>query len=383
MAEIRVADPGDAARRPPGSTDVARLAGVSQKTVSRVMNNEPHVSSAVRDRVLAAARELGYRRNNAARALNLGRFQRIGMVSIGTSLYGPSTLLVALERGIRRAGYSLSVVSTLEGQAGGISDAVESLLDQGVDGIVLSEPIDEGEAVSLKDSVPVLSFGAMPGLDGPLVMVTGLDGVKSGRAATEHLLSLGHATVWHVAGPQSWWSARDRASGWRSALVDAGAPQPPIIAGDWSPGSGYAAGVQLARSGGVSAVFVANDDMAIGVLRGLAEAGLRVPNDVSVVGYDDIPAAAYLMPPLTTIRQDFEAVAARGLALLLERIGGPAERHQPADLPVRLVIRDSTAPPAAAVMRPRSAARIGAGSGARASARQPETEVDRTRTDAN
>jgi DNA-binding LacI/PurR family transcriptional regulator len=349
MAEAGSTDAAGAARRPPGSNDVARLAGVSQKTVSRVMNNEPYVSPAVRDRVLAAASELGYRRNTAARALNLGRFHRIGVVCLGSALYGPSTLLVALERAARGTGYSLSVISTVEGRPQAITTAVEALLSQGVDGIVLSEPIDEGEAMRLDADVPVLSFGEMPGLNGPRVTVTGLDGVAAGRVATEHLLSLGHQTVWHVAGPQRWWSAQDRASGWRQTLAAAGRSEPPVLKGDWSPASGYAAGAQLARTPGVTAVFVANDEMAIGTIRALTEAGRRVPEHVSVVGYDDIPTAAYLSPPLTTIRQDFEAVAARSMALLLERIEGSREPGNHEDLPVELVIRGSTAVPHRAV----------------------------------
>lgn len=332
-------------RRPPGGTDVARLAGVSQKTVSRVMNGEPYVSEEVRERVLSAARKLGYRRNTAARALNLGRFHRIGVVSLGSSLFGPSTSLVALERRAREIGYALSVVNTFEGEEGGIMKAVESLLEQGVDGIVLSEPIDEGQVFRIDPDVPVLSLGELPGLDGPRVVITGAAGVGSGLLATEHLLGLGHATVWHVAGPSPWFAARDRTRGWRQALAAAGAPEPPPIEGDWTPASGYRAGRILAANPEVTAVFVANDDMAIGVLRALAEAGRAVPEQVSVVGMDDIPAAGYLSPPLTTIRQDFEAIAAHGLALLVEQIESGAGTAIHDDLPPHLVVRRSTAPP--------------------------------------
>ncbi|MCW6008953.1 LacI family DNA-binding transcriptional regulator [Micromonospora sp. CPCC 205371] len=334
-----------ASRRPPGSTDVARLAGVSQKTVSRVMNGEPYVSEAVRERVLAAARELGYRRNTAARALNLGRFHRIGVVSLGSALYGPSSTLVALERRARETGYALSIVHTLEGQDGSVMAAVDSLLAQGVDGIILSEPIDEGQELRIEPEVPVLSFGPTPGIDGPRVVVTGASGVDAGRVATEHLLALGHATVWHVAGPSHWWAARDRINGWRRALDTAGVAQPPLIEGDWSPASGYTAGRMLATNPEVTAVFVANDEMAIGVLRAFAEAGLDVPGRISVVGMDDIPAAAYLSPPLTTIRQDFEAVAAYGLKLLVDEIESGAAAAPHDELPAHLVVRESTAPP--------------------------------------
>ncbi|MEV4173061.1 LacI family DNA-binding transcriptional regulator [Nonomuraea sp. NPDC049709] len=335
----------EAKRRAPRSTDVARLANVSQKTVSRVLNGEPYVSDEVRGRVLAAARELGYRRNTAARALHLGRFHRVGVVSLGSSLYGPSSLLIALERRAREIGYAFSVVNTLEGEDGGVLRAVETLLEQGVDGIVLSEPIDEGQVLGIDPGVPVLSFGALPGLDGPRVVITGASGVGMGRLATEHLLGLGHATVWHVAGPERWFAARDRARGWREALAGAGIEAPPPPAGDWSPASGYAAGRVLAANPEVTAVFVANDDMAIGVLRALAEAGRAVPEEVSVVGVDDIPSAAYLSPPLTTVRQDFHEIAAYGLDLLVEQMENEPGSATHDDLPAHLVVRRSTAPP--------------------------------------
>ncbi|GAB4002983.1 hypothetical protein GCM10029992_42900 [Glycomyces albus] len=150
-------------RRPPGMHDVARLAGVSQKTVSRVVNKERYVSAAAREKVLAAARELGYRPNTAARALITGRFQRIGVVSLGTALYGPTALLVALERATRAAGFSLIVANTAEGEPDSIQSGVDWLLEQGVDGVVLSEPIDEGQHLRWSSDVPVVSFGHAPG----------------------------------------------------------------------------------------------------------------------------------------------------------------------------------------------------------------------------
>jgi DNA-binding LacI/PurR family transcriptional regulator len=335
----------EARRRAPTSTDVARRAGVSQKTVSRVMNGEPYVSADVRERVLSVARELEYRPNTAARALNLGRFQRIGMVSLGSSLYGPSSLLVALERRARQTSYAFSVVHTFERSPDSIMSAVDSLLGQGVDGIVLSEPIDDGQELRIDPDIPVLSFGRFPGLDGPRMVVTGASGFDAGRVATEHLLGLGHARVWHVAGPGQWPSARDRARGWRHALDAAGIAAPPPIEGEWSPASGYEAGRRLAADPEVTAVFVANDEMAIGLLRAMNEAGRAVPEEVSVVGMDDIPAAAYLSPPLTTIRQDFEAIAAHALDLLVHQIENAPGSATVDDLPAQLVLRRSTTPP--------------------------------------
>ncbi|MBO4257372.1 substrate-binding domain-containing protein [Streptomyces griseorubiginosus] len=330
-------------RRGPGMTEVARAAGVSQKTVSRVVNGEPHVSPEVRDRVLRVIEELDYRPNNAARALLLGRYRRIGVVSLGTALYGPSTLLIALERAMQRAGYSFAVASTLEGQR--VPVAVEALLEQGVDGIILSEPVDDGIPLRISADVPVVSLGEGLEQTGGVSAVVGADGALGARIATEHLLSLGHRTVWHIPGPQDWWAARDRVRGWREALAAAGAPEPPLPeAGDWTPASGYTAGRRLARLPDVTAVFAANDDMAIGALRAFAEAGVSVPDGVSVVGFDDIPAAAYLSPPLTTVRQDFTVVAEHAIEVLVAMIEGRPAPTEPIAPAVELTVRASTAP---------------------------------------
>ncbi|MDX2527288.1 LacI family DNA-binding transcriptional regulator [Streptomyces europaeiscabiei] len=333
----------------PSSTDVARLAGVSQKTVSRVLNDEPYVSADVRRRVTEAAEQLGYRRNNAARALASGRTRSIGVVTLGTALYGPASLLMGVERVVRNTGYALRVVNTVEGDPAGIAGAVDSLLDQGVDGIVISEPIDEaGEngGMAPRAAVPVLVIGAPPFVTAPTVLNVGDGAELMARTATKHLLGLGHTTVHHLAGPQRWYAARDRLEGWRSTLTAQGRDLPEAVRGDWSAASGYAAGRELAENRDVTAVFAANDDMAIGLIRALAEAGRRVPQDVSVVGFDDIPVAAYVTPPLTTVRQLFDAVAQEGLKRLVHAIENPdADPLPPSDPPVDLVVRASTAPP--------------------------------------
>lgn len=336
-------------RRPPGMNDVARLAGVSQKTVSRVVNDERYVSAAAREKVLAAARALGYRPNTAARALITGRFQRIGVVSLGTALYGPTSLLVALERATRAAGFSLVIANTAEGEPDSIQSAIDWLLEQGVDGVVLSEPIDEGQRLRLSSDIPVVSFGHVPGLPESQVVLAHENAVTSGREATEHLLDLGHRRVWHLAGPQRWWTSRERLQGWREAHLDRGVEPPPHLEGDWTPASGYRLGRELAADPEVTAVFCANDDMAIGLGRALAEAGRDIPGDVSVVGFDDIPSAPYLSPPLTTVRQDFEAHAIRGLDLLLRHLeGAPTGASEPSggfELERRLIVRASTSRP--------------------------------------
>ncbi|KQX67328.1 LacI family DNA-binding transcriptional regulator [Streptomyces sp. Root1310] len=332
----------------PRSLDVAQLAGVSQKTVSRVMNGEQYVSDDVRRRVLEAAEELGYRLNHAARALASGRTRSIGVVTLGTALYGPASLLMGVERTVRDTGYALRVVNTLEGDPSGVAGAVDSLLDQGVDGIVISEPIDEvnGAELSVRVDVPVLVLGAPPPFAASRVVTAGLVSHRQARAATEHLLGLGHPTVHHLAGPRRWFAARDRLEGWRATLAAHGRREPPVITGDWSAASGYAAGRRLAADDSVTAVFAANDDMAIGLIRALLEAGRRIPEDISVVGLDDVPVAAYVSPPLTTVRQPFEATAQDGLKRLVHAIENPdADPIPEEDPPVDLVVRASTAPP--------------------------------------
>jgi DNA-binding LacI/PurR family transcriptional regulator len=171
--------------------------------------------------------------------------------------------------------------------------------------------------------------------------------VAGGRLATEHLLAAGHATVWHVAGPEHWFDSEGRVQGWRAALADAGAEEPPLLrARDWSAAAGYEAGRLVSRMPEVTAVFAANDHLALGLFRALAERGRPVPSDVSVVGFDDVPEAAYLFPPLTTVRPDFDAVAQAGLAVLLDALesGTPAQATR--TIPPQLVARASVAAPA-------------------------------------
>jgi DNA-binding LacI/PurR family transcriptional regulator len=338
--------PGPFRSRRPGSTDVARLAGVSQKTVSRVFNNEPYVGEEVRRRVLEAARQLGYRPNLAARALHSGRTHRIGVASLGSAFFGPATLLVALERAARQTGYALSIVNTFEDEQGSLADAVQSLLAQDVDAIVLLEPIDEGAAPLFVD-VPVLTLGQATSVSAPKVLtVAANEGGDPAEEAVRHLLSLGHSTVHHVAGPLRWWAARERIEGWQRVLKEDGRTVPPYIEGDWTAASGYRAGQELVRDPEVTAVFVANDDMAIGVLRALHEAGRRAPQDMSLVGFDDIPPTAYLSPALTTIRPDNVMLATVGLQRLVRYLENPDGPPVPLPTPMhRLIVRESTGEP--------------------------------------
>jgi DNA-binding LacI/PurR family transcriptional regulator len=167
------------------------------------------------------------------------------------------------------------------------------------------------------------------------------------RAATEHLLALGHPTVHHIAGPSAWLAARERQDAWRACLERAGAPVPQVVEGTWSARSGYEAARHLLSQDGprVSAIFAANDSMAIGSLRAVAEAGLRVPDDVCVVGFDDVPEAEFLPVPLSTVRQDFDGMTERAVAELSRAIAGEPVAHQILDDPQLVVRASSTLPP--------------------------------------
>jgi DNA-binding LacI/PurR family transcriptional regulator len=330
--------------RGPAMVDVARLAGVSHQTVSRVLNNHPNVRVETARRVRAAIAELGYRPNRAARALVTGRSQLLGVVALNTTLYGPASLLTAFERAAGNAGFAVSVgsVGNLDRQS--ISAVIERHLDQRVAGIVAIAPVaSAAEAMDgLTAEVPLVTIDGDPQRTTAGVTV---DQAAGARAATQHLLDAGHRTVWHVSGPADWFDSAGRVSGWEATLRDAGAEVPPVLPADWSAASGYRVGQTLARIPEVTAVFAANDHLALGILRALHERGLRVPDDISVVGFDDVPEAGYFIPPLTTVRPDFHAVAERALSLLLLQIeaGTPsAELHT---LAPALVQRGSVARP--------------------------------------
>jgi DNA-binding LacI/PurR family transcriptional regulator len=332
------------AARSPAMTDVARLAGVSHQTVSRVLNDHPNVREQTRLRVRAAIAELGYRPNRAARALVTGRSQLIGIVAQNSTLYGPASLLAAFEQAAAEAGFAVSVGSVGRLDRESIAGAVERHLDQRVAGLVVIAPVKSADD-ALEDmpvGVPLVTIDGDPQRSHTLVTV---DQAAGARAATEHLLAAGHRTVWHISGPAVWYDAAWRIEGWRGALEDAGAEVPPLVTADWSASSGYDAGRMLARMPEVTAVFAANDHQALGLLRAFNEHGRRVPHDVSVVGFDDVPEAAYFIPPLTTVRPDFDAVAQAGLDLLLAQLADEATPPTRVVIAPTLVERSSVAPP--------------------------------------
>ncbi|QRK93712.1 LacI family DNA-binding transcriptional regulator [Saccharopolyspora erythraea] len=328
------------AGRPPSLADVAALAGVSHMTVSRVVNGAGPVRADTRRRVLDAIDHLGYRPNSLARGLATGRSRTLGVVALDSVLYGPASTLFGVENAAREAGYGVSVASVSAPERSLIVDAVDSLRRQGVEGAVVIAPhVAAGRALETAPrDVPLVAVADTDEAPVPVVAVDQRDGA---RRATEHLLALGHETVWHIAGPHGWLETQVREEGWRAVLSGRGAAEPPVLRGDWSPRSGYEIGKELIGRDGADAVFVANDQMALGLLRALSEAGRRVPDDVRVAGFDDVPEAAYFSPPLTTVRQDFLSLGRKTFERLLGRIEG---RETPARsvVPAELIVREST-----------------------------------------
>jgi DNA-binding LacI/PurR family transcriptional regulator len=323
-------------------TDVAQLAGVSHMTVSRVINGTGPVRPETRARVEAAISELDYRPNSAARTLATGKSETLGVVALDSTLFGPASTLYGIEHAAREAGYAITISSVGRPQPQSISDAVENLRRQAVEGILVIAPhVSAGHALEVVPrDVPLVAIGAAESAPVPVVTVDQRDGA---RRATEHLLALGHQTVWHVAGPSDWLEARSRERGWLETLMAHDLQVPPVLRGDWSPRSGYEAGRSLVAKGDVTAVFVANDQMALGMLRAFAEAGVSVPRDVHVVGFDDVPEAAYFSPPLTTVRQDFIEVGRQAFELLLLRLR-EEDRGARQLITPELIVRESTGP---------------------------------------
>lgn len=310
-------------------------------TVSRVINRHPRVSDVTRVKVQAAIDELGYRASMAARTLAGGRSRVLGTISAETIFFGASRMLWGIEAAARQHGYSINFVTLADPTSSAMGEAVEHLLAAHVEGIVVLAPMTSSiSALSdLRVDVPlVVTAGSTDA-----ATTVGIDQTLGARLATRHLLELGHRTVHHVRGPKGWVGAEARAKAWRAELKAQGRATPEPLIGDWTPASGYAAGKEIAADRDVTAVFVGNDEMALGLMLALHEADVRVPDDVSVVGFDDTPQSAFYRPPLTTVHQDFSEVGRRSIEQLLALIDD--ESAEPVTIAPELVVRASTAPP--------------------------------------
>ncbi|ROP34547.1 LacI family transcriptional regulator [Pseudokineococcus lusitanus] len=323
--------------------DVARAAGVSQKTVSRVVNGSSQVRPEVTARVQRAIDELGYRRNAAARALVRGRTHVVGVVGLRTALYGVAQHVMSLERAAKEAGFGVVVVSTETGDPAEVVVAVERALELGAEGVVLAEPFfDTRTALDAFARTPFVTVVRSVHDDGHVPAVDA-DQEAGADLVVDHLVGLGHRRVGYLAGPTAWRSALVREQATAAALRRHGLPVLEPARGDWTARSGYAAARELLAREDVTAVVAANDHMAVGALRALAEAGLSVPGDVSLVGFDDVPEAEFLPVPLTTVRQTLSHVGELALRTLVELVeDGPGAHDRVHVVPVTLEVRAST-----------------------------------------
>lgn len=324
----------------PNMRQVALLAGVSHMTVSRVLNEHPSIAPATRERVLRAMRQLNYTPNSAARALATRKTNRIGVVVDSVVEFGPGSTLRAIEDAAHDRGYTVSSVAVSADRSVTAHDALVSLMGIGIDALCLITPrtssIDLLREVS--GGIPALVVKAEPEDD---FFTVSVDQRAGAALAAKHLIDLGHREVIHIAGPLDWLDARGRESEWRVCLERAGLAVRDTVVGDWTSDFGY----RFARSVDVdfTAVFAANDRMALGVIHALHERGIRVPDDVSVVGFDDVPDARHFLPPLTTVRQDFRALGTLSVTTLLSELEG-IEVPRRTLLEPELMVRASTAP---------------------------------------
>ncbi len=304
--------------------DVAQAAGVSSQTVSRVVNNHPYVTDETRQRVLAVVRQLDYRPNRAARSLATQQSHMLGVVSYGIPFYGPAQMIWHVEQTARLRGYGVSFTAISHISRDEIRMALENLGYHAVDGLVFIAPIagaSYGDLKKLCGDMPFVQVDAEPGASVPSVII---DQRYGSHLATQHLLDLGHRLLAEIHGPLNWFDASSRHESWQEILQSAGLRSSLFAGGDWTAQGGYQAACQLLeREEAFTALVVANDQMALGAIRALREHGVRVPDEISVVGFDDIPEAAFFDPPLTTIRQNFSALGEQSVEYLIALINNP------------------------------------------------------------
>ena len=331
--------------RAPNQIDVARAAGVSAQTVSRVLSGHPNVRPETARRVHAAIESLGSRIHAAAAALASGRTRILGMILVSNDRYSSAALGAGVESAAAANGYTVTTAAVADhASTSAFLEAFDRLERQGAEGIILNVPVElDSPAMGARaQRTPTIrSELASMQPDAPLIV----DQHAIGRLAVEHLLDLGHRTVWHVGGDEYWIEGRHRREAWEQVLGERGIVPPPVIPGEWTPESGYRAGRTIAAIPDATAVFAASDEMAFGLIRALHEAGRRVPEDISVVSVDDIALAAYASPALTTVRQPFEDMGRAAALRLISHIEESDADEAVPDLHPELIIRSSTAPP--------------------------------------
>ncbi|CAN7343277.1 LacI family DNA-binding transcriptional regulator [Arthrobacter sp. LjRoot14] len=329
--------------RQPVIADVARLAGVSVPTVSRVLTGNIPVSEEKRERVLAAIEELNYRPSSLARALKSGERTMIAIFASSTSAYGYAVTLAGIEEVAQAAGFSVVISAVKSPDTADVSAALEVALQQQLAGIIVLD-FDPSAAEVLRQlpkNIPTVAASGFP-KGQPGFPYAFIDEYAAGREATQHLLRLGHKTVYHLGlYPLTQFSGRYQ--GWHDALTEAGITPPPVLEASRAPRSGYEQGLRIAADPGITAVFCSNDGLAAAALRALLERGVRVPDDVSIIGWDNQPFSEFTWPSLSTVAPDFKDLGVRTFGLLQQRLAGSDAVPDSTAAPV-LLERESTGP---------------------------------------
>ena len=331
---------------------VAETAGVSKQTVSRVINNHPDVADITRKHVQQVIDELGYHPSAVARSLTKQRTHTIAVVTAGLNLVGPSSVLNGITLRAEELGYALLIKNLTGFRINDYQGLVRFLNEMRVEGVAWACPDIEHYRQQMIEKLsrlptPVVFQGSAP-LDKALFVI--VDNYDGGCRATQHLIHQGFQNIAHISGPLTFADAEERKSGWIDTLEKTGVkPRPSHSAeGDWSAASGASAATTLLdKYPEMDAIFVANDQMAIGAMQIIQARGLRIPADIAIIGYDNIAESAFSSPPLSTIAQDFELMGAKTIELLVDVINIQRNgKDQSALLPVRLlpelVIRKSS-----------------------------------------
>lgn len=326
--------------RQPNIYDVARLANVSHQTVSRVLNNNSSIRPETKTRVLKAMETLGYRPNQAARALASAKTKMLGILSSDTDFTGPASMVHEMEVAARARGYFAVSCGVDPTNLASVQGGIEHLMNLGVEGLAIVTPHAEAVEYVRQQvmAIPVVSLDSMYRMDELAVSV---DNFAGAVAATEYLIELGHRNIVHISGPKNWFESSTRTAGYTSTMLNARL-EPRVIEGDWEIQTGHRIAMDMSiDSLAITAIFVANDRMALGVLSAMRKRGISVPDRLSVVGFDDLPETAYYWPPLTTVKQDFRQLGERAMLLLVQELEGRAVKKVDRLIP-ELVVRDST-----------------------------------------
>lgn len=327
----------------PNIYDVARLAEVSHQTVSRVINNYQGMKPETRERVEAAMETLGYRPNMAARALVTAKSKIIGILASDTDFTGPATIVHKMEKAARKADYFVVTASIDPESPNSVIEGLEYLQRLGIEGLVVVTPQTTVVDIARDRlrSLPVITIDSMYRMDEQAVS---MDNFAGATAATSHLIELGHSRIIHISGPKLWFESNARISGYSSTMLNAGLT-PNIVDGDWSIDTGYRIGMQLNIDKPlITGIFAANDYLALGLMHAFRLRGISIPERISIVGFDDLPETPYYVPPLTTVRQDFESLGTRAMELLLSKVMGLDHVSHERLIP-DLILRESTAVP--------------------------------------